>query len=104
MRRWAFTLGGLIVWAIHFLGVYAIASLADTVSRADEPGWRMATLAFSGLCVLAAIGCLLAAIWRLRLGGEGEASGRFMSEIAALGAGLAVLAIVWQALPTLTGY
>ncbi|MES2035384.1 MAG: hypothetical protein V4466_14515 [Pseudomonadota bacterium] len=104
MGRWAFTLGGLIVWAVHFLGVYAIASLADTVSRADAYGWRMIGLAFSGACVVAALACLLAALWRLRLGGEPQVSGRFMSEIAALGAGLSVLAIAWQALPTLTGY
>ena len=34
MMRWAWMLGGLIVWAIHFLGVYIIASLGDVVGRA----------------------------------------------------------------------
>src|SRR5690606_37788564 len=41
MARWAWMLGGLIVWTVHFMGVYAIASLADVVSRADDPAWRM---------------------------------------------------------------
>ena len=48
-------LGGLIVWTVHFMGVYAIASLADVVSRADDPNWRMVGLAFSGACALIAI-------------------------------------------------
>ena len=104
MARWAFTLGGLIVWAIHFLGLYAIASVADTISQADGTGWRMAGLAFSGACALAAIAFLVAAVRRLMPGGESTPAGRFMSELAALGAGLALLAILWQALPTLTGY
>lgn len=104
MGRWIFTLGGLLIWAIHFLGVYAIASLADTVSRADATAWRMGALAFSGLCLLAVVFHLLAAIRRLGFSGERGVAGRFMSEIAALGSCLAVLAIAWQALPTLIGY
>ena len=56
MRRWAWMLGGLIVWTVHFMGVYAIASLADVVSRADDPLWRMIGLAFSGACLFAALG------------------------------------------------
>ena len=54
MRRWAWMLGGLIVWTVHFMGLYAIASAADVVSRADDPLWRMGGLAFSGFGLLVA--------------------------------------------------
>lgn len=104
MRAWLYALGGLIVWAIHFVGVYVIASLGDTVSRADDLGWRMAGLAFSGLCALAALGLLTEAIWRQRLGGTPDPTSRFMAQLAALGGGAAFIAIVWQALPTLIGF
>lgn len=100
MRRWAFTLLGLIIWAAHFLGVYAIASLADVVSHADDPPWRLGVLAFSLVCGLAALGAGGAAVRQLRRTDRAE-PGRFMDELAAVGAGIAFLAIVWQALPAL---
>lgn len=101
MGRWAFTLLGLIIWAVHFLGVYAIASLADVVSRADDPAWRGGALAFSLACGLAALAAMVAAI---RRAGDGDQPARFMAQLAALGGGLALVAIAWQALPTLIGY
>lgn len=100
MRRWAFTLLGLIIWAVHFLGVYAIASLGDVASHADAPAWRLGVLAFSLLCGLAALGAGLFAVRRLRRTDRAE-PGRFMTELAAVGAGIAFVAIVWQALPAL---
>lgn len=94
--------GGLLVWAVHFLGVYTLSSLADVVARADDPAWRGAGLAFSGVCVLALAVLLALAARRLRrTGGEG---GRFPDQLAALGAGLALVAIIWQSLPTVIGY
>ncbi len=98
MKTWAWMTGGLWVWAVHFTGVYAIASLADVVAEADSPGWRMAALAFSGLCALAAAVILQAALRRV------GRRGSFADRIAALGSGLAVIAIVWQALPTVIGH
>lgn len=94
--------GGLIVWAVHFIGVYALSSVADVVASADDPAWRAVGLAFSGVCVLASTVLLVLAARRLRRT-DGEA-GRFPDQLAALGAGLAVVAIVWQALPTVVGY
>ena len=102
MRAWGWMTGGLLVWAIHFLGVYALSSLADVVARADDPGWRAAGLGFSGVCVLASAALLSLAARRLRrTDGEDQ---RFPDQLAALGAGLSVVAIVWQALPTVIGY
>lgn len=94
--------GGLLVWALHFIGVYALASLADVVAAADDPAWRAAGLGFSGFCVLAAAFLLIRALRRLRRPDQG--AGRFADQLAAFGAGLALVAIAWQSLPTVIGY
>jgi len=102
MRRWAWMLGGLIVWTVHFMGVYAIASLADVVSRADDPAWRMAGLAFSAVCLLAAVAITAWAARRLRR--RTDPSTGFGDQLSLLGGGVATVAIVWQTLPTVIGY
>lgn len=102
MKAWAWMLGGLSLWAFHFLGVYLIASVADVVATADDPAWRMAGLGFSLVCVLAGAALGVIALRRLRRA-EGEVAG-FRREIAVLGFGVAVVAMIWQALPTLTGH
>lgn len=102
MRRWAWMLGGLIVWTVHFMGVYGIASLADVVSRADDPLWRKIGLAFSAGCLLAAVAITAWAARRLRR--RTDPSTRFGDQLALLGGGVAVVAILWQALPTVIGY
>jgi amino acid transporter len=102
MLRWAWMLGGLIVWFVHFMGVYGIASLGDVVSEADDPLWRMIGLGFSGVCVLAAVALAVAALRRVRR--TTEPADDFRNQLALLGGGVAALAIVWQALPTLIGH
>ena len=102
MGRWIWMLGGLIVWTVHFMGVYAIASLADVVSRADDPAWRMIGLAFSGVCVIAALAITVVAARRVRRPADAVAG--FGDQLALLGGGVATVAIVWQALPTVIGY
>jgi hypothetical protein len=102
MRRWTWMLGGLIVWFVHFMGVYAIASLADVVSRADDSRWRMGGLGFSAVCLVAAVVLTGWAARRLPMGGD--PSTRFGDQLALLGGGVATVAIVWQALPTVIGY
>ncbi len=99
MKTWAWMTGGLIVWAVHFIGVYLISSVADVVATADDAPWRMAGLAFSGVCVLITMGLLWAALRRLQVKPP-----RFGDQLAALGAGTAIIAIAWQALPTLVGF
>ncbi len=102
MPRWAWMLGGLIVWTVHFMGVYAIASLADVVSRADDPAWRMIGLGFSAACLLAAVILTVFAARQARRPADPAAG--FGNQLALLGGGVATVAIVWQALPTLIGY
>lgn len=102
MRAWAWMTGGLIVWAVHFLGVYGLASLADVVASADDAAWRAAGLAFSGACLLVAAVLLTLALERFRHSAAGRLS--FPDQLAAIGAGLALVAIIWQTLPTMIGY
>ena len=102
MRAWAWMMGGLIVWAIHFLGVYVIASVADVVATADDPWWRAAGLVFSGACLLAS--AILAILALRRLGGTRAEVVAFGDQLAALGAVVATVGIAWQALPNVIGY
>lgn len=102
MRKWAYMLGGLIVWAIHFLGVYGIASIADTAADAAHPMSRAAVGAFTLACLIAAGWLTLDAGRRWRRGG-GEMAG-FMNAIAATGGGIAVVSILWQGLPAVVGH
>ncbi len=100
MRAWAWMLGGLIAWTVHFFGVYTIASAADVYATADDVRWRMAGLAFSGLCLAAVLALAVAAWRRMRREGDGAMTDR----LAGAGAVISAIAIVWQALPNLTGY
>ena len=100
MRRWAFALGGLIIWAAHFAGTYAIASL--TALGVGETQARLMAVALSVACLIAAAMILASATRRLRRQ-KSEDSSVFMHQLAALGAGGALLAIVWQTLPFLIG-
>lgn len=99
MKTWAWMLGGLIVWSIHFLGVYLISSVADVVATADAPAWRMVGLAFSLACG-ATTGVLLWSAAR-RMSGH---DARFPDQVAALGAAVSLIAIAWQSLPMLLGH
>lgn len=102
MRTWAYMLGGLIVWAVHFLGVYGIASIADVTAYAGHPLSRAAVGAFTLVCLIAAGWLTIVAVRRWRRGGD-DLSG-FVSAIAATGGGVAVISILWQGLPALVGY
>lgn len=94
MRAWAWLLGGLLVWAAHFFGLYIAASvfLDSAATR-----WLGAGLT---------VACLLADAWLLRrtiapLRSERDEATRWRLLIAAWGAGLSFLAVVWQGLPVL---
>lgn len=101
MQRFVYMLGGLLVWTAHFVGVYAIASIGDVVARADDPVWRMIGLGFSVLCALIAAGLLIHALGRKD---DGTDTGDLGNLLARVGAGLALVSIVWQSLPTVIGY
>ena len=92
MRAWAYMLGGLIVWTVHFFTLYIVASVFLTTDIARA------------LTVIATLGCLVADGWlvsRLRTPTGGDEFREWMRKIALFGAGLSALAVVWQGLPAL---
>ena len=88
-----FMLAGLGVWALHFTGIYAIASLEDLVGG---EGWRPGGLVFSVACLVACFAIAARGLAALR--GQDEPAARFMSCLAAGGAGLGFIAVAWQTL------
>ena len=94
MRDWLFLLGGLIVWTIHFFGIYALASiLLDTMLT------RGLVLLLTLLC-LAADSAILIRAWPRSREGDEEPEPWNM-RLAALGAALSAVAVLWQGLPAL---
>ncbi len=92
MRDWIFLLGGLLVWTVHFFGLYGIAEIFGAT-----PGGRLAVFGLTGLCLIAdAILWVLAG--RLRVA---DSFTRWLRSVARLGAALSLIAVVWQALPAL---
>lgn len=89
--------GGLVVWAIQFSALYALSSFADVVAAADDLYWRIAGLAITIVGVITC-GVLLHAALRRRI------RSRFVDDIAALSAGVGLIAVSWQGLPTLIGH
>lgn len=95
MKSWAWMLSGLIVWTIHFVGVYAIASVADIAADPQAPVWRVTGWVFSAACALATAVMLALAIQRLRR----PADEPFRHEMALMSNLVGLIAIAWQALP-----
>lgn len=99
MRSWLFLLGGLIVWAVHFLGVYGLASLGAVIGDAGDP-WALASVVGLTLAC-AAVDGVLAAVALRRLRARMDPLDRFIAGGAAFAAGLSLLAVLWQGLPVL---
>lgn len=89
MRSWRILLGGLIVWAFHFFGLYAIAEFAPN---------RVLVGALTVACLAADLWLLLRTR-SLRITDDFSAWRR---SVALGGAALSVVAVSWQALPALT--
>jgi hypothetical protein len=88
MRSWLVLLGGLLVWTVHFFGVYAIGEIDPRVA------WVIALT----LVCLAANVWLLFYVARMR---ADEHFSRWRRSVAAGGAGLSLVAVVWQSLAVL---
>ena len=104
MWPWLYLLGGPLIWAAHFAGAYAIASLADVTSRADAP-WALATV---GCLTLVCAGLDVALFaWTLRRPAPvptDAALAGFWRSTAGLGALVSLIAVLWQGLPILLGH
>jgi hypothetical protein len=88
MTSWLLLLGGLLVWTVHFFGLYAVAEFGPSIT---------AILVLTAICLVADLG-VLAGAQRLRRH-DGFSSWR--RSVALGGAALSLVAVVWQALPAL---
>ena len=93
MRGWVYMLGGLLVWSVHFAGIYAAVSLAAQTPAADTAGWQAASLVFSVACFIVASALLFVAARRARSASRGG----LPDHLAALGALVGGVGIAWQA-------
>ena len=95
MRAWAFMLGGLIVWTIHFFSLYIVASifLTSTITR-------VLTIAITLACLVADAALLL---WAGQVIHRHEADPfkRWRGYLAVLAAAISFIAVLWQGLPAL---
>ncbi len=92
MRAWAWLLGGLIVWTVHFFAIYIVASVFLTTTTA-----RVLTL-------LVTLACLVADGWlvaQLRRPAGGDDFNDWLRTLALIGAGISAVAVLWQGLPAL---
>ncbi|MGV3579647.1 hypothetical protein [Brevundimonas sp.] len=91
MRDWGIILGGLIVWTLHFLIIYGLASVADVSDPATRSLWSIAGVGVTALG-------LAALLW------IGYRASRRQGLVYLLGIGGCILsgvAIVFQSLPFL---
>jgi hypothetical protein len=93
VRAWALLLGGLLVWAAHFFLLYGIASVF--------PGQALAEI-LSLVATIPAVAADAALLW-LALVRKPERFadefGRWQLGLAAAGALLSLVAVIWQTLP-----
>lgn len=92
MRSWAYLLGGLLVWTVHFFALYIIASVFLTTPLARA------------LTLFVTLGCLVAgALLFLRVLRSDTPTPMdiWMRAVALCGIGLSAVGIVWQTLPAL---
>ena len=96
MRFWLLMLGGLLIWAAHFLGLYLLSSAAD-VARGDAGAWNGAGLIFSLICLMVtAVLCWRCIVW-LRMKPRDETRA-FGLRLAVAGGLLGGIGVVFQTL------
>lgn len=93
MRSWALLLGGLLVWTAHFFALYGIASIF--------PDTGLARILTGVATLIAAAGALWLLVVAWRAGRSDDDLTRWTGGLTALGAGLALIAVLWQGLPAL---
>ena len=95
MRAWIFILGGLIVWTVHFFGLYVLASVFPDMAIARV---------LAGFLTLACLGLDGFLLWRaarILQSGDVEEVRHWKALIATLAAAISSVAVVWQGFPAL---
>lgn len=95
MSRWLKLLGSLMVWALHFVGLYTISSIADLYTSASDPVSRVIGVIFT----LGCLGLVAAMAAWISRGTSREDGRRWERKLALAAAGVSALSIVWQAVP-----
>ncbi len=95
MRAWAFILGGLLVWTVHFFGLYILASVFPDmlIARVLAGLLTLVCLAFDGYLLWQAA--------RILKSDGVEEVRRWKALIAALAAAISFVAVLWQGFPAL---
>lgn len=100
MRSTALMLAGMIVWALHFGGVYLIASLLALSPGAGPRAALWAGGAWTLACVLADMAVLRVLLARPAGKGRDPVSD-WLNSAGILLTGVSLLAVLWQGLPLL---
>lgn len=95
MRGWPTLIGGLCVWAAHFVALYAIASIWP--GDAQVARWLVIGATVNALILIGAL-FLRASPTR----GD-DALDRWIADGGRIALAIAAVAVVWQALPALPG-
>jgi len=90
MKSWLILLGGLLVWTVHFFGVYALAEIAPRPAL---------VIALTLLCIAADLWLL----FRVRLMPAAEPFSAWRRSVAIGGVALSLVAVGWQSLPAMAG-
>jgi hypothetical protein len=93
MRTWTILLGGLVVWTVHFLVVYGVASVLP-----GQPAARWLVLAAT-LPALVVDGLIL--WWTIGAASRPDPLDRWTSHLGATGAAISLIAVIWQCAPAL---
>ena len=100
MKAWFLLLGGMLIWLAHFSALYAISSIAVVADAAAfSERWAVATATL--LAGAGDIGVLALALARSRAQDAAQSPHRFVTRVAALGAFISLLAVLWQGLPAI---
>lgn len=94
MRSWALLLAGLCIWAAHFFVLYGIASVLP--GNPELAAWLVVAVT-----VLAVIANVLILRWTLPRATASDATESWVARLAAAGAAISLLSVVWQVTPVL---
>jgi hypothetical protein len=105
MGKSLYALAGLLIWAFHFGAIYAFQALACARGFAgrEVAGAGIVTVFVVAATVVAllASAAVIATGWRTAGANQLAEHDEFLRRLGLLVAGLAAIAIVWEALPVL---